>query len=80
MVEQLNPDRTVFAAELADFLTPVPQLQAGGIDHFGEEQGIGCPTSNQASKDAVADPREWRLQHPAVQLSRRSTARELERI
>jgi hypothetical protein len=53
-------------------------FEAGGIHHFGEEQGVRSPSSNQATKYPVAYPRKRRLQNTAPQLTCDSMAGELQ--
>jgi hypothetical protein len=47
MVEQLHADGPGFLGERLHLAEPMPHLEAGGIHHFREEQGIGCPASNK---------------------------------
>ena len=80
MIEQLDADRAGFVPELRHFLQPKAQFQAGGIHHLGEQQGIGSPAAHQAPEDAIAHPRQRRLQHPAAQLAAAAIARQQQRL
>ena len=79
VVKQLHADRTGFSGELLHLLQPEAQLQAGGVHHLGEQQRIGGPAPHQAPKDAIAHPRQGRLQHPAAQGARRAPAGQLQK-
>ena len=80
MIEQLDPDRTLLLGQFLHLVPAMAQLQARGIDHFGEEQRIRGPSPDQTSEDAVADSCQRGLQNTAVQLTRRATSWKLEWI
>ena len=79
VVKELHPDRAVLRGQRVDLEPAVAKLQAGGVDHFGEQQGVGGPAPHQAPKDLVAHSRQWRLQHPAVQGARCAPPSQLQR-
>ena len=78
VIKQLHTDRAGLAAQLLHLLQPEAQLQAGGVHHLGEQQGIGRPAPHQRPEDAIAHPRQGRLQHPAAQGAGCAVARELQ--
>ena len=68
----------VFAGSDQNYKVTVAQLEAGGVHHLGEQQGIGGPAAHQAAKNPIAHPRQRGLEHPAAQLAGRAIAGQLE--
>jgi len=50
-------------------------LQAGGVNHLGEQQGLRRPTPYQGAEDPVAHTRQRRLKHAAIELAGYAPAR-----
>ena len=67
VVEQLHRHRPRLLPHQLQLGVAMAQLQAGGVDHLGVEQGVGGPAPHQAPEDPVTHPGQGRLEHPAGQ-------------
>jgi hypothetical protein len=52
------------------------QFEAGGVHHFGEQQGLVAPAPHEGAKDPIRHPGQGGLEHPTTQLARRAATLE----
>jgi hypothetical protein len=55
VIKQLHPDGPCLFLQPIHFEPSMPQLKAGGIHHFGKQQGIWSPTAYQLPKNPITD-------------------------